>query len=389
MPKTLALFGSTGSVGKNAVALVLDQPEKFDVRVLTARSNWEDLARQARALKPEIVVIADKRYYKQLKEALAGEQIEVAAGEAAVTDAAARPVDLHLAAIVGIAGLKPVLKAVEAGCDIALANKESLVCAGGLLMAAVKKAGVRLLPVDSEHNAIFQVFDPAQRAGISKVILTASGGPFRAYSREDIETVTIEQALKHPNWSMGAKISIDSATMANKALEMMEACYLFDLKPDELDVVLHPQSLIHSMVEYKDGSVLAQMGAPDMKTPIGYCLHYPERGEVQSQRLDFTKPQDFSFYPIDKQRFLLVEVMEDIIRTEKNRAIVFNAANEVMVEAFLNGKIAFSKIDRMIELVLRHVLVPEITKIEDVYMLDLETRHITHDIIKNTHKVSA
>lgn len=389
MPKTISIFGSTGSIGENTVSLITDQPERFKVRVLTARSNWQKLAQQAKLLRPEIVVIADNRYYDDLKEALATTDIEIAAGEAAVVDAASRPVDLHVAAIVGIAGLKPVLTAVEAGCDIALANKESLVCGGMLLMEAVKRAGVRLLPVDSEHNAIFQVLDPAHRAALSKVILTASGGPFRDLSREDLKTVSVEQALKHPNWSMGAKISIDSATMANKALEMIEACYLFDLTPEELTVVIHPQSLIHSMVEYQDGSVLAQMGAADMRTPIGYCLNYPDRAAVKSERLDFTQPQNMSFYPVETKRFTLVGVMEDIIRTNKDRAIVFNAANEVIVESFLNRKIAFSEIDSMIELVLRQVFVPEITKIEDVYMLDLETRHVTYDIIKDKHTASA
>jgi|AntRauTorcE11897_2_1112592.scaffolds.fasta_scaffold00827_13 1-deoxy-D-xylulose-5-phosphate reductoisomerase len=389
MPKTVSIFGSTGSVGQNTVTLITDQPERFDVRVLTARSNWQKLAAQARALKPEMVVIADNRYYDDLKDALAGTNIEIAAGEAAVVEAASRPVDLHVAAIVGIAGLKPVLAAVEAGCDIALANKESLVCGGMLLMDTVRRAGVRLLPVDSEHNAIYQVLDPAHRPALSKVILTASGGPFRDLSRQDLKSVSLEQALKHPNWSMGAKISIDSATMANKALEMIEACYLFDLAPEELAVVIHPQSLIHSMVEYQDGSVLAQLGAADMKIPIGYCLNYPDRHQMNSERLDFTQPQNMSFSPVDKQRFVLVEVMEDIIRTNKDRAIVFNAANEVIVENFLNHKIAFSEIDSMIELVSRQVFVPEITRIEDVYMLDLETRHVTYDIIKDKQTASA
>ncbi len=386
--KTLALFGSTGSIGTSTLDIVRARPDDFKVKALTAHSNWEKLAEQAREFSPDIVVISNEAYQAQLKEVLEGSKIEVLAGEAALIEVAKIDIDLHIAAIVGIAGLKPVFSAVKAGNDVALANKEALVCAGDLLLSEAKKNNVNILPVDSEHNAIFQVFDQNSRDSISKVILTASGGPFRTKNRADLSAVTRDQALKHPNWSMGAKISIDSATMANKALEMIEAVYLFDLRPEELEVVIHPQSLIHSMVEYKDGSVLAQMGAPDMKTPIGYALNWPSRGEVNSQRLDFTKVLNFEFYPVDYDRFHTVDLMRDIIKTDLNKAIVFNAANEIAVDAFLKQKIAFLEIEPMIQECLEHIEVLPINTIDDVFALDLETRHYAHDIVM-TNRIKA
>ena len=380
--KTLALFGSTGSIGTSTLDIVRARPDDFKVKALTAHSNWEKLAEQAREFSPDIVVISNEAYQAQLKEVLEGSKIEVLAGEAALIEVAKIDIDLHIAAIVGIAGLKPVFSAVKAGNDVALANKEALVCAGDLLLSEAKKNNVNILPVDSEHNAIFQVFDQNSRDSISKVILTASGGPFRTKNRADLSAVTRDQALKHPNWSMGAKISIDSATMANKALEMIEAVYLFDLRPEELEVVIHPQSLIHSMVEYKDGSVLAQMGAPDMKTPIGYALNWPSRGEVNSQRLDFTKVLNFEFYPVDYDRFHTVDLMRDIIKTDLNKAI------EIAVDAFLKQKIAFLEIEPMIQECLEHIEVLPINTIDDVFALDLETRHYAHDIVM-TNRIKA
>lgn len=386
--KTLSIFGATGSIGTNTLDIVRAYPEKYDVRVLTAHSNWKKLAEQAREFTPEIVVLSNEKYLDDLKSELPGTYVKVCGGSAALLDAAEIKVDLHIAAIVGIAGLAPIFKAVNTGIDIALANKEALVCAGHLLLDSARRNNVNILPVDSEHNAIFQVFETRNRHALSKVILTASGGPFRTKTRDDLKSVTRDQALKHPNWSMGAKISIDSATMANKALEMIEAVYLFDLKPHELDVVIHPQSIIHSMVEYQDGSVLAQLGAPDMKTPIGYALNWPERGAVNSERMNFKNVLSFDFYPVDIQRFKAIKMMQNIIDGDMRCAIIFNAANEVAVEAFLEQKIAFLEIEPMIGQCLEKLAVPDIANIEDIYALDLETRSVAHNIMKVNRRIA-
>lgn len=386
--KTLAIFGATGSIGDSTLEIISSQPDRFDIKVLTAHSNWEKLAKIARKFQPETVVLADEDHFPKLQDALKDTSINVLAGKDALNDAAQIDVDLHIAAIVGIAGLEPIFAAVGAGNNIALANKEALVCAGHLLLAEAQKYNVDILPVDSEHNAIFQVFENENRPALSKVILTASGGPFRTKTRAELRSVSRDQALKHPNWSMGAKISIDSATMANKSLEMLEAVYLFNLKPHELEVVIHPQSIIHSMVEYTDGSVLAQLGAPDMKTPIGYALNWPNRADIPSNRLSFAEAMNFDFYPMDEDRFLTVKMMREIIRTDLQRGIIFNAANEIAVDAFLKQKIAFLEIEPMIQTCLERVDMPKIGNIEDVLALDLETRAIAHDIIKDNRQTA-
>ena len=284
--KRVTILGSTGSVGCQTIDLISRAPEKYEVVALTANRNLEKLVEQARALKPEIVVIGDETQYQALKSALADTNIAVAAGAKAIEEAAGGDSDWVMSAIVGAAGLPGTLAAARRGATIAFANKETLVCAGPLMMKLVEDAGARLLPVDSEHNAIFQVFDFDYPEAITRLILTASGGPFRKASREEMAKTTAAEAVKHPVWSMGAKISIDSATLMNKALEVIEAHFLFHMPPEKIDVLVHPQSVIHSMVEYEDGSVLAQMGSPDMRTPIGYCLAWPERMETPSPKLD-------------------------------------------------------------------------------------------------------
>src|SRR5271170_6841985 len=301
--RRVTILGSTGSVGCQTIDLISRVPEKYEVVALTAHKNVAKLAEQARLLQPELAVIADESRYAALKAALAGTNIAVAAGAQAVVDAAQTDSDWVMSAIVGAAGLPGTLAAARRGAVIAFANKETLVCAGPLMMKLVAECGARLLPVDSEHNAIWQVFDFERREAISRLILTASGGPFRSAARADMEKVTPEQAVKHPVWSMGAKISVDSATLMNKALEIIEAHFLFHMPGEKIDVLVHPQSVVHSMVEYEDGSVLAQMGTPDMRTPIGYCLAWPERMETPAAKLDFAKLGQLTFKAPDAVKF--------------------------------------------------------------------------------------
>ena len=287
-----------------------------------------------------------------------------------------------MAAIVGAAGVLPTLKAIRGGRTVALANKESLVCAGSFMMEAVKKSGAVLLPVDSEHNAVFQVFDAEQRAGIKRIILTASGGPFLRKSRAELDNITPAEAVKHPNWSMGAKISVDSATMMNKSLEIIEASYLFNLKSEEIDVLIHPQSIVHSMVEYIDGSILAQMGAPDMRTPIAHTLAWPERLQTTGNLLDFKNNLNFSFENIDIERFYAVKLARQVLKDGNGMPAVLNAANEVAVEAFLAGRLKFSAIESIAERVLQSIESSPISGIDDIFALDAQARRLAHDAIQ-------
>jgi 1-deoxy-D-xylulose-5-phosphate reductoisomerase len=342
--KTVSILGSTGSIGRSTVDLLKAHRDLYSVNVLTAQTNVKLLAEQARDLKAKKAVIGDETLYPQLKELLAGTGIETATGRAAIIASAADPADWIMAAIVGMAGLEPILAAIGQGTCVALANKEPLVAAGPLVIAAAKKAGTTLLPVDSEHNAIFQVFENENRASIERIVLTASGGPFRTWSAEQIAKATPEQAVAHPNWSMGAKISVDSATMMNKALEVIEASYLFDLPPEKIDVLVHPQSVIHSMVEYTDGSFLAQLGAPDMRTPIANALGWPNRIATSGLKLDLTTLKRLDFEPLDRAKFSAVDLAYECLKSGPAACIAFNAANEVAVQAFLARKIGFSDI---------------------------------------------
>ncbi|MEK9594712.1 MAG: 1-deoxy-D-xylulose-5-phosphate reductoisomerase [Rhodospirillaceae bacterium] len=350
--KRIAILGSTGSVGVNTLDLVERHPERYDVVALTAHSNHQALAAQAMRLNPEVVAIADRQSYHDLKAALAGTTIRVLAGDEGIVEAAAEPVDWTMSAIVGAAGLKPTLTAIRQGGTVALANKECLVCAGPVMMRAVAASGATLLPVDSEHNAIFQVFDSTNRDRIEQVILTASGGPFRDLSIAEMRLKTPAQAVAHPNWSMGAKISVDSATMMNKGLEVIEAHYLFDMPNQQIDVVIHPQSIIHSMVAYVDGSVLAQLGAPDMRTPIAYCLAWPNRMPAPSERLDLARIGQLDFSAPDDSRFPCLQLARAALIGGQAMTICLNAANEVAVAAFLAGKIGFCDIAEVVETVI-------------------------------------
>ncbi|MCC7305206.1 MAG: 1-deoxy-D-xylulose-5-phosphate reductoisomerase, partial [Alphaproteobacteria bacterium] len=342
--KSVNILGVTGSVGGAAADVILSAPENFDVRVVTAHSNAGKLADLAVKLKAKKAVIADRKNFSELRERLRTTGIEAAAG----LEEAQIPADLTIAAIVGMAGLRPVMAAVKNSKCVAIANKEPLVAAGPLIMAEVKKYGTTILPVDSEHNAVFQVFENENRNSIEKIILTASGGPFRTWTAQEMERATPEQALAHPNWSMGPKISIDSATMMNKALEVIEAHYLFGMPPEKIEVLVHPQSVVHSMVEYKDGSILAQMAASDMRTPLAHVLAWPQRMQTPGQRLDLVKLKRLDFDLPDLQRFPLLKMAWRALEAGPSACISLNAANELAVEAFLQGKTGFHGIINLI-----------------------------------------
>ena len=348
-PRGVTILGSTGSVGQSTVDLIARDLDSYRVEALVAGRSVERLADQARRLRARLAVVADPMRYKPLKEALAGTSIEAAAGPEAMAEAAARPAEWVMAAIVGFAGLPPTLVAAGRGAMVALANKEALVCAGRLLIEAVDRSGGALLPVDSEHNAIFQVFDPRQRHAVDRLILTASGGPFRNWSLADMADVTPPQALAHPNWQMGDKISIDSATMMNKGLELIEAHLLFGIPEEQIEIVVHPQSVIHSMVAYRDGSVLAQLGSTDMRVPISHALGWPSRIEGPAARLDFATLSALTFERPDSGRFPSLRLARQALATNGFAPIVMNAANEAVVAAFLERRIGFLDIARIVE----------------------------------------
>ena len=348
-PKRLSILGATGSIGQSTLDVVRRAPERFAVEALVGNANIARLAADAVAVGAKLAVTADEGRYRELKAALSGTDVEVAAGPAAVREAAARPVDLVMAAIVGAAGLEPTLAAVEAGNAVALANKECLVSAGDLFMRAGREKGVALLPVDSEHSAIFQCFEQRNRAAVEKVVLTASGGPFRAATAEQLQRVTVAQALDHPNWDMGPKVTIDSATLMNKGLELIEAHHLFDLPAEKLAALVHPQSIVHSLVMYEDGSVLAQLGMPDMRTPIAVALAWPERIATPVERLDLAKLARLTFEEVDAARFPAPSLALSALARGGSAPCILNAANEAAVAAFLDGRIAFADIVRLVE----------------------------------------
>ncbi|MES2338451.1 MAG: 1-deoxy-D-xylulose-5-phosphate reductoisomerase [Pseudomonadota bacterium] len=342
--KTVTILGATGSVGTSTLDLIERAPERFRILALTANCDVAKLADAARRTRAERAVVADESCLPALRDALAGTGIEAAGGAQAICDTAAMGADWTMAAIVGCAGLKPVMAALEQGRAVALANKEALVSAGAVMMRAARASGATLLPVDSEHNAIFQCLEPANRAAVRRVILTASGGPFRDRSREEMAAITPEQAVAHPNWSMGAKISVDSATMMNKGLELIEARHLFALRPDQLNVIVHRQSVIHSMVEYVDGSTLAQLGPPDMRVPIAHALAWPERMATPMAPLDLAAIGRLDFEAPDPVRFPALALARAAMEADGARPAILNAANEIAVAAFLDGRIGFLEI---------------------------------------------
>ena len=380
-PRSVSILGSTGSIGGNTIDLLQRHPDSFCVTALTANRNIDLLAEQARQTRAKLAVTADPSLYKALKEALSGSNIRAAAGPEAVEEAASMPADFVMAGIVGAAGLEPTLAAVKRGAIVGLANKECLVCAGDLMLSEVKRAGATLLPVDSEHNAIFQVFDFERDSGVSKIILTASGGPFRGADMATMVKATPEQAVAHPNWDMGAKISVDSATMMNKGLEMIEAFHLFPVSAAQIEVLVHPQSVIHSMVEYIDGSVLAQLGSPDMRTPIAYSLAWPERISAPTPKLDLAEMGTLNFEKPDLERFPCLRLAQNALEEGASAAIVLNAANEVAVSGFLQKNIGFMDIPRIVESCLERAETAPVTSIDRVKEIDRETRIIAAEII--------
>ena len=347
--RSVTVLGATGSIGDSTMDLLRASKDHYHVEALTAHSNVEGLAGLAREFDARFVAVADPDRLQELKDALAGTRTECGAGESAVIEAAARPADWVMAAVSGAAGLKPALAAVDRGATVALANKECLVCAGDFFMERASRAGACILPADSEHNALFQALASGNREELVRVIITASGGPFRTWSSADIEKATLDQALKHPNWSMGQKITIDSASMMNKGLEVIEAACLFGLTAEEIDVLVHPQSIIHGMVEFSDCSVVAQLGAPDMRTPIAHCLGWPDRITGPAAKLDLAKIGQLTFEAPDFARFPGLKLAYEALRTGRGATTVYNAANEVAVAAFIAGKIRFGAIARLVE----------------------------------------
>ena len=381
--RSISILGSTGSVGVNTVDLVKLNPERFSVKALSANRNVCLLAEQARTLNAEIAVIADESYYGDLKKELSGSGVEVAAGRKAVIEAAMRPSDWVMSAIVGTAGLEPTFRAVERGAIIGLANKECLVSAGKVMTKEIKKQGATVIPVDSEHSAIFQVFDFENVDKVTRIILTASGGPFREKSLQEMATMTPEQAIAHPNWDMGVKISIDSATMMNKGLELIEAFHLFPVGEERIEILVHPQSVVHSLVDYVDGSVLAQMGTPDMRTPISYALGWPQRLATPAPSLNLQEIGNLSFEDPDELRFPALRLAREALRSGGNAPTVLNAANEIAVEGFLNKKINFLEITTIVENTLENIPHCELITLVDVLEADFTARKTAKSFIKN------
>lgn len=380
-PRWVTVLGSTGSVGTQTIDLLAAEPERFRIRALVAGRNAQRLAEQAVALRAERAVVCDPAAYADLKRRLSGTGILVAAGTEAVAEAAALEADWTMAAITGAAGLAATLAAIRRGAYVALANKEALVCAGEVMLRAVREAGAQLLPVDSEHNAIFQSLADGNHGAVERIVLTASGGPFRTASREEMARATPEAALKHPTWSMGAKISIDSATMMNKGLEVIEAARLFGLAETQIEVLVHPQSVVHGMVQYADGSVLAQLGSPDMRIPIAHTLAWPGRLRTGSRRLDLTEVARLEFFPPDAERFPALRLARDALRAGGGAPTILSAANEVAVEAFLHRRIGFLDIAATAGAVLDAMGAPEADSLDQVMALDHEARRRAQEAI--------
>lgn len=382
MKRNIAILGSTGSIGTQALDIVRENPGHFEIYALTANENIDLLIRQAQEFSPEVVVIANENKYAQLKEALQHLPIKVWAGSESIAEVVqSEPIDMVLTAMVGYSGLKPTINAIKAGKVIALANKETLVVAGELITSLAIEHKVPILPVDSEHSAIFQCLN-GERSPIEKIILTASGGPFRNHSAEQLAKVTKAEALKHPNWDMGAKVTIDSASLMNKGLEMIEAKWLFDVTPSQIEVVVHPQSIIHSMVQFEDSSIIAQLGLPDMHLPIQYALAYPNRLKSNFERLDFFKLKTMTFEKPDMERFRNLAFAFEAARVKGNMACIMNAANEIAVAAFLKNKVGFLEMSDVIEKTMHKTSFIQAPSYEDYVQTDTEARYVAKEFIK-------
>jgi 1-deoxy-D-xylulose-5-phosphate reductoisomerase len=383
--RTVTVLGATGSVGMSTVDLLKRGNGEYRVEAVTAHKNAGQLAQIARDLNARFAVVADPSAYQELKDALAGTGIEAASGEAALIEAAERPADWVMAAVSGSVGLKPTLAAAKRGATLALANKECLVCAGRVFMRAAAAYGTTVLPVDSEHNAIFQALTAGPREDVSRIVITASGGPFRTWTREAMRAAKLEQALKHPNWSMGPKITIDSATMFNKVLELVEAHHLFAIEPEKLAVLVHPQSIIHGMVEYRDGSVVAQLGSPDMRIPIAHCLAWPARIDGPAAKLDLAKIGSLTFEAPDPDRFPALALGRRALETGGAAPTILNAANEIAVAAFIGGQIGFGGIADLVESTLdaaeRRNATAEPQDIDEALAVDHMARSLAQDLL--------
>jgi len=383
MKRKIAILGSTGSIGTQAINVCMGHPDLLQIELLTANTNTTLLIEQARTCMPNSVVIADESKYQEVYDALSPLDIKVFTGIKSICDIVGGDnIDMVLTAMVGFSGLEPTVAAIRAGKAIALANKETLVAAGQIVMAMAKKYGAPIIPVDSEHSAIFQCLQ-GERARVEKIILTASGGPFFRKSAKELESVTIADALNHPNWKMGEKVTVDSASMMNKGLEMIEARWLFNIVPENIEIIVHPQSIIHSMVQFSDGSVTAQMSTPDMRLPIQYALTYPFRADLDTKRVDFAKLAKFEFHSPDLEKFPCIRIAYEAIKKGGNIPCAMNAANEIAVEAFLNGKIQFLSIPKIIENVIIGTEFVAKPTLEDIYKTNDQARALATTIINN------
>jgi 1-deoxy-D-xylulose-5-phosphate reductoisomerase len=385
IPRSVTILGATGSIGASTIDLLKREPTRYRLEAVCANRNAEALAQIARDLRARFAAVADENAYGTLKANLAGTGIEVAAGASALIEAARRPADWVMAAIAGATGLEPTLAAVERGGSVALANKECLVCAGTLFMRRAAQAGTTILPVDSEHNAVFQALSAGRRDDVARVVLTASGGPFRTWSKEAIRAATPEQALRHPNWSMGPKVTIDSATLMNKGLELIEAHHLFALEPDKIDVVVHPQSVVHGLVEYRDGSLVAQLGPPDMRVPIAHCLAWPIRMDRAGPRLDLAAVAKLTFEAPDLDRFPALGLARQALVAGSGAPTVLNAANEVAVADFIGGRLRFPGIATLVAATLEGAaargLLREPVSVADALDIDRGTRAFAKELL--------
>jgi 1-deoxy-D-xylulose-5-phosphate reductoisomerase len=383
--RRVTILGATGSIGASTIDVVKHEPDRYCVEAVASGGKAAVLAQIARDIGARFAAVADPNAYRELKDALSGTKIEPAAGPDAVIEAARRPADWIIGAISGASGLAPTLAALEQGSTVALANKECLVCAGQLFMGSAARSGATVLPVDSEHNAIFQALGSGRREDVKRIILTASGGPFRTWTREAMRAVTREQALKHPNWSMGPKVTIDSATLMNKGLELIEAYHLFALPPGQIDVLVHPQSIVHGLVEFRDGSVVAQLGSPDMRTPIAHCLAWPERIDGRAPRLDLAQVANLSFAEPDLERFPALRLARAALESGRGATTILNAANEVAVAEFLANRLGFAGIPVLVEATLeaasRRGLMREPESVGEALAIDHDSRSLARDLL--------
>jgi 1-deoxy-D-xylulose-5-phosphate reductoisomerase len=377
MKKSVAIFGSTGSIGKNALLVIANDLYTYQIDALVAGDDVKTLIKQAKIFKPKYVAINNDEHYLELKEGLADlKTIEILSGVEAINNLAKIKFDFFLSAIVGIAALIPTFNAIQSGSNIGMANKECLVAAGDIILLEAKKSGSKILPIDSEHNAIFQIFEQQNLNKIDRIILTASGGPFLKFSAKEMQNITKEQAVKHPNWQMGAKISIDSATMMNKALEIIEAYHLFPIKKEQIEVVIHPESIIHGLVDYEDGSTLAMLSNPDMQVPIAFALGYPKRMTIKHLRLDLAKISQLNFLPPDEKQFPALKLVREVLQAEGNASCIFNAANETAVNRFLKGDIDFNQIIPIISRTLDKLPIKKISSLADVISFNQEAKYL-------------